>query len=71
MKERNAHAGNATTRQLQRVILINTSVQYMKERSIHAGHVTTRQLQREVLLNTSVQFIYKLIHVDFRNVTHA
>ena len=71
MKERNTHAGNATTRQLQRVIIINTSMEYMKERNIHAGNVTTSQLQREVLLNTSVQFIYKLIHVDFPDVTHA
>ena len=71
MKERSIHAGNASTRQLHMEVLLNTSVQYMKERSIHAGNVTTRQLQREVLLNTSVQFIYKLIHVDFPDVTHA
>ena len=57
MKERSIHAGNASTRQLQMEVLLNTSVQYMKERSIHAGNVTTRQLQREVLLNTSVQFM--------------
>ena len=79
MKERSVHAWNVTTRQLQKEVLLNTSVQFMKEinthagneRNIHAGNVTTSQLQREVLLNTSVQFIYKLIHVDFPDVTHA
>ena len=36
MKERGSHAGNVTTRQLQRVISLNSSELYMKERSIHA-----------------------------------
>merc|ERR1712055_68031 len=71
MKERSVHARNLTTRQLEKEVLLNTSVQFMKERNTHAGNVTTSQLQREVLLNTSVQFIYKLIHVDFPDVTHA
>ena len=57
MKERSSHAENATTRQLERVVSLNTSKQYMKERSINAGNVTTRQLQRVVSLNTSEQYM--------------
>jgi hypothetical protein len=48
MRERNTHAGNVTTRQLQRVISLNTIKPYMKERSTHAGNVTTRQLQKAI-----------------------
>ena len=57
MKGRGTHAGNATTRQLQRVISFNTSVQFIVERSINAPNVTTRQLQRVISFNTSEQFM--------------
>jgi hypothetical protein len=46
MEERSTHAGNVITKQLQRVVSVNNSEQYMKERSAHAGNVTTRQLKR-------------------------
>jgi hypothetical protein len=58
MKERSTHAGNVTTRQLQRVILLNTSKGYMKERSTHAGNVTTRQLQKAIWQDISIPFIW-------------
>jgi hypothetical protein len=44
MKERSSPAGNVTTKQLQRIVSLNTKERYMKERSIHAGNVTIRQL---------------------------
>ena len=56
-EEISPHAGNVTTRQLQREVLLNTSVQFMKERNTHAGNATTRQLQRVILINTSVQYM--------------
>ena len=46
-----------TSRQLQRVILLDTSEQYMLERSISAGNVTTRQLKKLVSLDTSKLFM--------------
>jgi hypothetical protein len=57
MKERSTHAGNVTTRHLQRVILLDTNKRYMKERSTHAGNVTTRQLQLVVSLDTNKQYM--------------
>ena len=53
MKERSTHAGNVTTRLLQKVVSLNTSKLYMKEKSTHAGNVTTRLLQRVIFLNTN------------------
>ena len=55
--ERSSHAGNVTTKQLQRVVSINTNKQYMKERSTHAENVNTKQLERVVLRNTSKQYM--------------
>ena len=55
MKERGSHAGNVTTRQLQRVISLNSSELYMKKRSIHA--VNTRQMIRVISLDTSELYI--------------
>ena len=48
---------NEITRQLTKVILLNTKEQYMKERSTHAGNVTIRYLSLGVSLNTSVQYM--------------
>ena len=57
MKERGSHAGNVTTRHLQRVISLNSSELYMKERSIHAVNVNTRQMIRVISLDTSELYI--------------
>ena len=48
---------NEITRQLTKVILLNTKEQYKKERSTHAGNVTIRCLSLGVSLNTSVQYM--------------
>ena len=38
MEERSTHAGNVITKQLQRVVSVNTSEQYMKEGSAHTPY---------------------------------
>ena len=52
MKESDTFANNATIKQLQRAILLNTKEQSMKESNILADIATIRQLQGVVLLGT-------------------
>ena len=45
MKESNILVGDATIKQLQRVILLNTKGQYIKESYIPAGNATIKELK--------------------------
>ena len=47
------YARNVNTRQLQRVLSLDTSKPYMRARSTHVGNVTTLQIEGVVSLNTS------------------
>ena len=49
-------AGNATIKQLQREILLNTKEQYMKESNTLVGNATIKQHPKEILLNTKGQY---------------
>ena len=52
MKESNSLAGNATIKQLQREILLNTKGQYMKESNTLVDNVAYNFLRKEVLQDT-------------------
>jgi hypothetical protein len=53
MKERSSDAGNVSTKQLPRIVSLNTNEKYMKIRSTNAGNVKTGQLQMVISLDTS------------------
>ena len=57
MKESNTIAGNATIKQLQRDVLLDTKGQYMKKSNTIPGNATIEQLQREVFLSTKGQYM--------------
>ena len=57
MKESNFLAGNATIKQNQKDLLLNTKGQYTKESNILAGNATIEQHQKEILLNTKGQYM--------------
>ena len=50
-------AVNATTKLIQRGILLYTKVQYIKESNTLAANATIKQLQREVLLNIKGEYM--------------
>ena len=52
MKESNTAAGKVTTKQFEKVILLDTKGQYLKELDILAGNAAIKQLQKVLLLNT-------------------
>ena len=52
MKEQNITTGNATIKQLQLEIFLNTTGQYMEESNILAYNVTIKKFTRAILLNT-------------------
>ena len=52
MKESNTVAGNATIKQLQRDVLLDTKGQYMKKSKSFAVNTTIMPLIWDVLLNT-------------------
>ena len=52
MKDSNSPAGNATIKQVERVILLYIKGQYMKDSNTPAGNATIKQVQSDVLLNT-------------------
>ena len=56
MKESNILASNATIKQQQKEVLLNTKGQYMKESNILAGNATIKQQQKDVLLNTKGKY---------------
>ena len=60
MKESNFLVGNATIKQHQKEILLNTKGQYMKESNILVGNATIKQNQKEILLNTKGQYMKEL-----------
>ena len=60
MKESNTLVGNATIKQLQREVLLNTKGQYMKESNTLADNATIKLLQRAVLLNTKGRYMKEL-----------
>ena len=62
MNEISTHAGNVTTRQLEKVVSLNTSSQYMKAISTNAVNVTTMQLKRVISLNILGPSIFYLDH---------
>ena len=49
--------GNATIKQLQSLILLNTKEQYMKKSNSLAGNAPIKQLQSLLLLNTKEQYM--------------
>ena len=57
MKESNTIAGNATIKQLQRDVLLDTKGQYMKKSNTIPGNATIKKLQKEVLLSTKGQYM--------------
>ena len=61
MKELNILESNATIKQLQKQILLNTRGQYMKDPNILADNATIKQLQKEVLVNTRGQYMKEKI----------
>ena len=48
MKKSNFLAGNATIKQQQKEVLLNTKEQYMKESNILVGNVTIKQQHKEM-----------------------
>ena len=69
MKESNFLAGNATIKQQQKEILLNTKLQYMKESFILEANATIKQQQNEVLVNTKGHYmkesnIYVYLYFD-------
>ena len=53
MTESNILANNATVKEIQEEVLLNTTGEYMKaESNTQAGSVIFKQLQRGILLNT-------------------
>ena len=52
MKDSNILAGNATTKQHQKKILLDANWQYKKDSNMLVGNVNIRQHQRGILLNT-------------------
>ena len=59
MKESNTLASNATIKQLQKGILLDTKGQYMKESNIRVGNVTIKHPPRQILPNTKGQYMKK------------
>ena len=57
MKESNTLADNATIKQHQKEILLNTKGQYMKESSTLAANATIKQHQKDILLDTKGQYM--------------
>ena len=57
MKESSTLAGNATIKQHQKEILLNTIGRYMKELSTLADNATFKQHQKDSLLNTKGQYM--------------
>ena len=57
MKESSTLAGNATIKQLQGGMLLNTKGKYMKDSSTLAGNATIKQHQKEILFNTKGQYM--------------
>ena len=49
--------GNATIKQHQKEILLNTKGQYMKESNILVDNATIKQHQKEVLIDTKGQYM--------------
>ena len=54
MKESNTLARNATIKQQQEEVLLNTKGQYMKETNTLAGN---NSLRKEILLNTKGKYM--------------
>ena len=57
MRESNFLAGNATIKQDQKNVFINTKRQYMKESNTLAGNVTIKQVERRALHDTKGQYM--------------
>ena len=55
MKESNIIVSNATIKQHQKEISLDTKRQYMKESNFLVGNVSIKQQQKEVSLNTKGQ----------------
>ena len=70
MKELSTLANNATIKQLQRQILLDTKGQSMKESNFLADNVPMKQLPRIVLLDTKGQYMkVKLLYIFADNAT--
>ena len=52
MKELNTLVDNATIKQLQREVLLNTKERYTKESNILVGNAAYNSLRREILKDT-------------------
>ena len=60
MKESNFLVGNATIKQHQKDILLNTKGQCMKESNILVSNANIKQLQKEILQHTKGQHMKEL-----------